>query len=66
MSDFETPIIRDISRLLTQLAIGSLIAFAGIMIFVFPFHLTVYGDHCSMTTSYSIAKWILESLTIEC
>ena len=66
MSDFETPIMRDISKLMIQVLLGLGIAVGFIIFFVFPFNLTVYGDHCTMTTSYSIAKWFLESLIMQC
>jgi hypothetical protein len=66
MSDFETPLMRDISKIIPQIFLGLLMAIGSILFFVFPFNLTVYGEHCSVTTSYSIAKWILESLTLQC
>lgn len=66
MSDYETPLIRDLSKMMPSVLLGLLIVVGGIVFFVFPFNLTVYGDHCTMTKSYSIAKWIVESLTISC
>lgn len=64
--NFETPLMRDISKLSVQVLFGLLIAVAMIGFFFFPFSFTVYGEHCSVSTSYSIARYILEQLTISC
>lgn len=66
MSDFETPIMRDISKLALPLLIVLLITIVLFFTFVFPFSLTVYGEHCSETTSYSLIRWLIRSLTIQC
>jgi hypothetical protein len=66
MTEFETPRIRDITKLIPSVLLGLLIAIGIMIFFIFQFNLTVYGDHCSITTSYSIAKWVLESLTVQC
>lgn len=66
LSDFETPIMRDLSKLALPMLLSLLIAICLFIFFVWPFSLTVYGEHCSVTTSYSIARWILESLTLQC
>ena len=66
MTDFETPIMRDISKLMPPLLLGMLIAIGLTILFLVPFSMTVYGENCSVTTSYTIAKWIVRSLTIQC
>ena len=66
MTDFETPIMRDIFKLMPNIILGILIIICGLLIFVIPFHLTVYGDHCTMTKSYSFAQWILDSVLMKC
>ena len=66
MTEFETPLIRDLSKLMPSVLLGLLIAVGFFVVFVIPFNMTVYGEHCSVTTSYSIAKWFLESLIMQC
>lgn len=65
-SDFETPLMRDISKLSIQILFGLLIAVTILFLFVWPFSVTIYGDHCTVQTSYSIARYVLEQLTISC
>lgn len=66
MTDFETPLMRDISKLMPSVLLGLLITVAGILFFVWPIHGSVSGDGCTITTSYSPARWLWESLTIKC
>lgn len=66
MSDYETPLFRDLSKLMPQVLLGLLVAVGLLLFFAFPFNATVYGDHCTVKTQYSLAKWILESLTLQC
>lgn len=65
-NEFETPIMRDISSAMIRVVFGLFIGI-GIFLFIFfPFHGSVYGQHCMETTDYSIPQWIIRSLTIEC
>ena len=66
MSDFETPIMRDISKLMFYVMMGLLGAVGTIMFVFFPFSLTVYGNHCMEGGGFSILDWIFRSLTISC
>lgn len=66
MSDFETPIMRDLSRLLWPIALGMLFFIGIFMLFIFPFSATIYGEHCSATSSWSIATIIYRSLMMQC
>lgn len=66
MSDFETPLFRDISKIIPSVFIGILVALCTIFFFIMRFNLTVYGENCSESTSYTIIGWVLRSMTIQC
>lgn len=65
-SDYETPLMRDIEKVLPRYVLGLLIGLGIVFLFVFPFSLSVYGQHCIETTGYTIPQWIIRSLTIQC
>lgn len=66
MSDFETPMMRDISKMMFYIMIGLLSAIGTIVFVFFPFSLTVYGNHCWEGGGFSILEYIVRSLTISC
>lgn len=66
MTDYETPIMRDIRKLTWQILLGLLGAVVVIFLFVFPYHMSVIGPHCIETTDYSIPQWIFREFTIKC
>lgn len=66
MTDYETPMMRDISKAILQWTLGLLIGLGVFFFLFFPFSLTVFGQHCMEETSYSIPQWIFRSLTIQC
>lgn len=66
MTDYETPIMRDLSKLTWQILLGLLIGIGIIFLFVFPYHMSVIGPHCIETTDYSIPQWIIREVTIQC
>lgn len=66
MSDFETPIMRDLSKLVYPILLGMLFFIGIFFLFLFPYSVTVYGPHCTVQTSYSFAQYVWEQLTISC
>lgn len=65
-SSYETPLMRDLDRVLPRYFLGFLIGLSLVLLFIWPFSLTVYGPHCMEMTDYTIPQWILRSLTIQC
>lgn len=63
---FETPLMRDVSKLMFQILMGLVGAVGFIMIFVFPFGITEFCNHGMVTTSGSFAGMIVSDLTGVC
>ena len=64
--NYETPIMRDVMKVTRQVLVGILIALCVLFVTIFPLHFTVIGQHCTITSDFSLAEWIYRSLTISC
>jgi hypothetical protein len=66
MTEFETPLMRDLYKVLLPILYGVMIGIALLFVCCFPFSMTVYGYNCMEMSQYSIAEYIVRSLTIQC
>ena len=65
-SDFETPLMRDFSKVSLQIMFGLIGALGFIFLFLFPFGITEFCNHGMVTTSGSIVGMIVSDLTGVC
>ena len=63
---FESPLMRDLSKLSPQILLGLIIGIVGIIVFVFPFNITEYCNHGIVTTQNSLFATFISDLTGSC
>lgn len=66
MTEYESPLMRDLQKLMPSILIGLILTISIFIIFLVPFHLTVHGHEWQCTKNYTIAKWILDSVMMNC
>jgi len=63
---YETPLMRDLSKLSVQVMFGLIGALAFFMIFLFPFSITEFCNHGIVTTSNNLFGTFISDLTGVC
>ena len=65
MSDFESPFMRDLSKILSsnQVIIFLLVFLVGFLVFVFPLNgMVVQGCNGYAITSMTVAQWFIQQI----
>lgn len=63
MTDYETPLMRDISKALPGILAGVLIALGIFALLFGRFHGEYHGNGCIITTAWTVPRYIMQMIS---